>query len=54
MSAESFNPRDESTIRGQDVLMKHPQQAQNEEKHINKKYLQGPESGTCAQLRAFR
>lgn len=50
MSAESFNPRDESAIRGQDVLMKHRQQAQNEEKHIHKKYLQGSESGICAQL----
>lgn len=52
MSAESFNPRDESAIRGQDVLMKHRQQAQNEEKHINKKYLQGSESGTWAELSA--
>lgn len=54
MSAESFNPRDESAIREQDVLMKHGQQAQNEEKHINKKYLQGSESETCAQLRSLR
>lgn len=53
VSAESFNPRDETTIRKQNAVKEGQAISTNKEKHINKKYLQGCDTGTCAQLRAL-